>query len=37
MKYSLEQLEGWAKDAGFKRTEKHDFLQNNFFVIYRVG
>jgi cyclopropane fatty-acyl-phospholipid synthase-like methyltransferase len=37
MKYSLEQLESWAKDAGFKRTEKHDFLQNNFFVIYRVG
>lgn len=35
MKYSLEQLEGWMKDAGFKRTEKHDFLNNNFFVIYK--
>ncbi len=35
MKYSLEQLEGWMKDAGFKRVEKHDFLQNNFFVIYK--
>lgn len=35
MKYSLDQLEGWMKDAGFKRTEKHDFLNNNFFVIYQ--
>ncbi len=35
MKYSLAQLEGWMKDAGFKRTEKHDFLNNNFFVIYK--
>ncbi|HEX4947851.1 MAG TPA: methyltransferase domain-containing protein [Blastocatellia bacterium] len=35
MKYSLDQLEGWMKDAGFKRTEKHDFLNNNFFVIYK--
>lgn len=35
MKYSLNQLEGWMKDAGFKRTEKHDFLNNNFFVIYQ--
>jgi ubiquinone/menaquinone biosynthesis C-methylase UbiE len=35
MRYSLDQLEGWMKDAGFKRIEKHDFLQNNFFVIYR--
>lgn len=35
MKFSLEQLEGWMKDAGFQRVEKHDFLQNNFFVIYK--
>lgn len=35
MRYSLDQLEGWMKDAGFKRTEKHDFLNNNFFVIYK--
>ena len=35
MRYTLDQLEGWMKDAGFKRIEKHDFLQNNFFVIYR--
>ncbi len=35
MRYSLEQLEGWMKDANFKRVEKHDFLNNNFFVIYK--
>jgi ubiquinone/menaquinone biosynthesis C-methylase UbiE len=35
MKYSLEQLEGWMKSAGFSRVEKHDFLNNNFFVIYQ--
>jgi arsenite methyltransferase len=35
MRYSLDQLEGWMKDAGFKRAEKHDFLNNNFFVIYK--
>lgn len=35
MKFSLEQLEGWMKGAGFARVEKHDFLNNNFFVIYR--
>ncbi len=35
MKYSLTQLEDWMKDAGFKRAEKHDFLNNNFFVIYK--
>ena len=35
MKYSLAQMETWMKDAGFKRTEKHDFLNNNFFVIYK--
>jgi cyclopropane fatty-acyl-phospholipid synthase-like methyltransferase len=35
MKYSLEELEGWMKSAGYKRVEKHDFLHNNFFVIYQ--
>jgi len=35
MRYSLDQLESWMKDAGFKRTEKHDFLNNNFFVLYK--
>jgi arsenite methyltransferase len=35
MKYTLEELEGWMKSAGYKRLEKHDFLHNNFFVIYQ--
>ncbi|MBS1809692.1 MAG: class I SAM-dependent methyltransferase [Acidobacteria bacterium] len=35
MKYSLNDLEGWMTAAGFKRVEKHDFLNNNFFVIYQ--
>jgi cyclopropane fatty-acyl-phospholipid synthase-like methyltransferase len=35
MKYSLDDLDGWMKSAGFSRIEKHDFLDNNFFVIYR--
>jgi ubiquinone/menaquinone biosynthesis C-methylase UbiE len=35
MKYTPEELEGWMKSAGYKRVEKHDFLQNNFFVIYQ--
>jgi cyclopropane fatty-acyl-phospholipid synthase-like methyltransferase len=36
MKYTPEELEGWMKAAGFNRVEKHDFLNNNFFVIYAV-
>ncbi|MCI0338295.1 MAG: methyltransferase domain-containing protein [Acidobacteria bacterium] len=35
MKYTLEELEGWMKTAGFRRVEKHDYLNNNFFVIYQ--
>lgn len=35
MKYTVDQLEGWMKDAGFTQVERHDFLNNNFFVIYR--
>jgi cyclopropane fatty-acyl-phospholipid synthase-like methyltransferase len=35
MKYTPEELEGWMKSAGYKRVEKHDFLNNNFFVIYQ--
>ncbi len=35
MKYSLEEVEGWMKAAGYTRVEKHDFLENNFFVIYQ--
>lgn len=35
MVYKLEDLDGWMKAAGFKQVEKHDFLDNNFFVIYQ--
>jgi cyclopropane fatty-acyl-phospholipid synthase-like methyltransferase len=35
MKYTLDDLDGWMKSAGFSRIEKHDFLDNNFFVIYQ--
>jgi len=35
MKYTLEELEGWMKASGFNRVEKHDFLNNNFFVIFQ--
>ena len=34
MIYKLEDLDGWMKEAGFKRVEQFDFLSNNFFVIY---
>ncbi len=37
MKFSLDELEQWMRAAGFKRIEKHDFLENNFFVIYQLG
>lgn len=36
MKYTLADLEGWMKSAGYTRIEKLDFLNNNFFVIYKV-
>jgi len=35
MRYTLDDLDGWMKSAGFSRIEKHDFLDNNFFVIYQ--
>jgi cyclopropane fatty-acyl-phospholipid synthase-like methyltransferase len=34
MKYTLADLEKWMKGAGFQQVEKHDFLNNNFFVVY---
>lgn len=37
MKYTLGDLEEWMKKAGYTRVEKLDFLDNNFFVIYRAG
>lgn len=35
MRYSLEQLDGWMKDAGFSRTRSLDWLENSFFVFYQ--
>lgn len=35
MRYTVDDLEVWMKAAGFKQVEKHDFLQNNFFLIYQ--
>ncbi|MDX2034312.1 MAG: class I SAM-dependent methyltransferase [Blastocatellia bacterium] len=34
MKYTQEELAAWMKGAEFTLREKHDFLNNNFFVIY---
>jgi arsenite methyltransferase len=36
MRYSLEQLEGWMKAAGMTRVGSHPWLDNSFFVVYRV-
>jgi len=35
MIYTVSDLDGWMAAAGFKRAEQHDFLDNNFFVVYR--
>jgi cyclopropane fatty-acyl-phospholipid synthase-like methyltransferase len=35
MKYTLDDLEKWMKAAGYTRVEKHDFLHNDFFVVYK--
>lgn len=35
MVYKLEDLNGWMKAAGYKQVESYDFLDNNFFVVYR--
>ncbi len=37
MKYSLPELDGWMQAAGFKQTERHDFVPHNFFVIYQIS
>jgi arsenite methyltransferase len=36
MRYSLEQLESWMKAAGMTRVGSHPWLDNSFFVVYRV-
>ncbi|MGE0128767.1 MAG: class I SAM-dependent methyltransferase [Blastocatellales bacterium] len=35
MIYTVNDLDRWMTAAGFKRVEQHDFLDNNFFVVYR--
>jgi arsenite methyltransferase len=35
MVYTAGDLDGWMTAAGFKRVEQYNFLDNNFFVIYR--
>src|SRR5262249_25635219 len=35
MIYTENALNGCMTAAGFKRVEQHDFLDNNFFVVYR--
>jgi 2-polyprenyl-3-methyl-5-hydroxy-6-metoxy-1,4-benzoquinol methylase len=35
MVYTVNDLDGWMTAAGFKRVEQHDFLENNFFVVYQ--
>jgi cyclopropane fatty-acyl-phospholipid synthase-like methyltransferase len=35
MVYTAGDLDGWMTAAGFKRVEQYDFLDNNFFVVYR--
>jgi cyclopropane fatty-acyl-phospholipid synthase-like methyltransferase len=35
MIYTVGDLDGWMTAAGFKRVEQHDFLDNDFFVVYQ--
>jgi ubiquinone/menaquinone biosynthesis C-methylase UbiE len=35
MVYTVGDLDGWMTAAGFKRVEQHDFLDNDFFVVYQ--
>ncbi|QQS47978.1 MAG: methyltransferase domain-containing protein [Acidobacteriota bacterium] len=35
MRYTVEDLQGWMSAAGFKQVEKHDFLENNFFLVFQ--
>lgn len=36
MRYTLDQLDGWMKTAGMARVTSYDWLDNSFFVVYRV-
>lgn len=35
MRYTVQELDGWMRQAGFQREAEYDFLENNFFVVYR--
>ncbi len=34
-KYSVQDLDAWMQAAGLHKTESYDFLDDNFFVVYR--
>ncbi len=34
MRYSLGELDGWMEAAGYEPAGRHDFLEDNFFVVY---
>jgi hypothetical protein len=34
MRYTVDDLDRWMKDAGLKRLELHDFIEGNFFAVY---
>jgi hypothetical protein len=36
MRYSLDQLEAWMKEAGLARTQSIAWLDNSFFVFYQA-
>ncbi|MEP7273455.1 MAG: class I SAM-dependent methyltransferase [Acidobacteriota bacterium] len=36
MRYSFADLQSWMEKGGYERSEKFDFLTNNFFVVYRL-
>lgn len=34
-RYSVSELDDWMRAAGYRKVENHDFLDDNFFVVYR--
>lgn len=34
-KYTVGQLDGWMTAAGLRKSESYDFLDDNFFIVYR--
>jgi ubiquinone/menaquinone biosynthesis C-methylase UbiE len=35
MRYSLGELDGWMEEAGYEPDGRHDFVDENFFAVYR--